>query len=115
VLFLVGNRLHDFVFPPGLNNLGGLYLSGNQLTNFTIPPEVTQLSVILLDGNPLTTLVMPEPLATPLAAFLDPLRTQGVSIFTYPIAAQLVRSRALVGAFGFGIVGPPGTYVVLQS
>jgi hypothetical protein len=53
--------------------------------------------------------------ATNLAATVASLRNQGVSVFTYPLAIQLVRPRTLVGAFQFGITGPPGVYAVLGS
>jgi hypothetical protein len=43
------------------------------------------------------------------------LQTQGVSVFTYPLAIQLLRPRALTGAFQFGITAPPGVYSILGS
>jgi len=67
-------------------------------------------------ANPLGTLVLSEPLAaTNLAETVSSLRNQGVSVFTYPLTVQLVRPRTLVGAFQFGITGPPGAYVVFGS
>ena len=67
-------------------------------------------------GNPLTTFVLSEPLAaTNLAADVASLRNQGVSVFTYPLAVQLVRLRQPIGAFQFAITGPPGVYTVLGS
>jgi formylglycine-generating enzyme required for sulfatase activity len=36
-------------------------------------------------------------------------------VFTYPLAVQLVRPLALVGAFKFGVTGPPGVYTILGS
>src|SRR5262249_46853293 len=43
------------------------------------------------------------------------LQAQGVSVFIYPLAIQLLRPRPLTGAFQFGITGPPGVYFVLGS
>jgi len=93
-----------------------LNLGDNQLTNLTLPPDMQQLMGIFADGNPLTTFVLSEPLAaTNLAGTVASLQNQGVSVFTYPLAIQLVRPRTLVGAFQFGITGPPGVYAVLGS
>jgi len=95
--------------------LSALFLQNNQLTNLTLPPDLTKLTTLLLDGNPLTTLVLSEPAATNLAADIASLQNQGVSVFTYPLIARLVRPLPLVGAFKFGITGPPGVYTVLGS
>jgi hypothetical protein len=82
-----------------------------------LTPDMTNLISLVLNGNPLTTLVLSEPLAasTNLTETVALLRNQGVSVFTYPLAVQFVRPRMLVGAFQFGITGPPGTYTVLGS
>jgi hypothetical protein len=40
---------------------------------------------------------------------------QGVQVFTYPLNIELVRPLPLIGAFKFGITGPPGVYEVLAS
>jgi formylglycine-generating enzyme required for sulfatase activity len=50
-----------------------------------------------------------------MASVADSLRNQGVSVFTYPLVAQLVQPLALIGSFKFGITGPPGVYSVLGS
>ena len=39
----------------------------------------------------------------------------GFGVFTYPVRPQLVRIRQPIGAFQFGILGPPGTYAVQTS
>jgi formylglycine-generating enzyme required for sulfatase activity len=116
LLDLGGNLLTSFTVPAGLTNLFGLFLTGNQLTNITLPPDLTQLGALGYLGNPLTTLVLPEFLAeTTLAAELTVIRNLGVSVFTYPLTAQLVRPLMLIGAFKIGITGPPGVYSVLGS
>ena len=113
---LAGNKLTSLTLPPGLTSLAFLNLTDNQLTNITLPPDVQQLIGFFVGGNPLTTFVLSEPLAaTGMASVVDSLRNQGVSVFTYPVAAQLVRPLMLIGAFKFGITGPPGVYSVLGS
>ena len=92
----------------------------NRLSQLTLPgsapPDMSQLSTLGLEGNPLATLVLSEPLATTgLSAVVATLQNQGVSVFTYPLAAQLVRPLALIGAFKFAITGPPGVYSVFGS
>jgi formylglycine-generating enzyme required for sulfatase activity len=115
-LNLSANQLTSFTAPAGLSNLTGLFFVGNQLTNLTLPPDMTRLTQLGFLGNPLTELVLPAPLAeTNLAAIVATLQSQGVSVYTYPLTVQLVRPRQLVGAFQFGILGPPGVYTVLQS
>ena len=102
--------------PSGLTALAFLNLRNNQLTNVTVPPDAQQLIGIFLDGNPLASVVLSEPLAAAnLAGTVMLLQNQGVSVFTYPLTAQLVRPRMLAGAFQFGITGPPGIYAVLDS
>jgi formylglycine-generating enzyme required for sulfatase activity len=99
-----------------LTNLVGLFFVANQLTNVTLPPDMTQLIALGFLANPLTTFVLPETLAaTNLAGDVAALRDQGVPVFTYPLAVQLVRPRPFVGRFQFGITGPPGVYAVLGS
>jgi len=111
-----GNQLTSLNLPSGLTNLTGLFFVGNQLTNVTLPPDMTQLIGFGFLGNPLTTFVLSESLAgTNLAGDVASLQGQGVSVFTYPLAVQLVRPRAFVGRFQFGITGPPGVYAVLGS
>jgi len=115
-LNLGGNQLTSLSLPAGLTNLVGLFFVGNQLTNVTLPPDMTQLIGLGFLANPLTTFVLPETLAaTNLAGDVAALRDQGVSVFTYPLAVQLVRPRQFVGRFQFGITGPPGVYAVLGS
>jgi Leucine-rich repeat (LRR) protein len=115
-LNLGGNLLTSFTVPAGLTNLTGLFLTGNQLTNITLPGYMTKLSSLGFLGNPLATLVLSQPLAvTSMAEELVFVQSQGVSVFTYPLEIQLVEPRTPVGAFQFGIVGPPGVYAVLAS
>jgi len=113
---VLGNELASLSLPSGLTNLMTLVLSGNQLTNLTLPPDIIRLSSLVLEGNPFTTLVLSEPLAaTTLAGDVAALRNRGVSVFTYPLAIQLVRPQMVSGAFRIGITGPPGIYTVLES
>src|SRR6185503_21128116 len=74
-------------------------------------------ATLLLDGNPLTTLVLAEPLAASnLAATVTALQNQGIPVFTYPLTVQLTFPREQpIGAFRFGITGPPGVYTVYSS
>ena len=101
----------------GLTNLVQLDLRGNQLTSLTLPPDVFRLSALVLDGNPLQTLILSETqAATKLAGLVATLRSQGVSVITYPASVQLSSPRrAEGGAFEFAITGPPGSYAVLSS
>jgi formylglycine-generating enzyme required for sulfatase activity len=115
-LNLAGNRLTSLILPAGLTALATLNLTDNQLTNITLPPDMRQLIGLFVGGNPLTTFVLSELLAsTGMAGVVDSFRNQGVAVFTYPLVAQLVKPLALVGAFKFGITGPPGVYTVLGS
>jgi formylglycine-generating enzyme required for sulfatase activity len=50
-----------------------------------------------------------------LAETISFMRSQGVSVFTYPLTIQLIRLRQPIGAFQFAITGPPGVYTVLAS
>jgi formylglycine-generating enzyme required for sulfatase activity len=110
------NQLTSLNLPSGLSNLTGLFFVNNQLTNITLPADAAQLAALGFLDNPLTTIVLSEPLATTgLAADVAVLQSQGVSVFTYPLAIQLLRPRPLSGAFQFGITGPPGVYAVLGS
>ena len=116
VLNLSFNRLATCSLPPGLTNLTTLILGDNKLTNLTLPRDMTELTWLVLDGNPLTTLVLSEVLAkAALAETVISLKEQGVSVFTYPLAIQLIRPRQPIGAFQFAILGPPGAYTVLGS
>jgi Leucine-rich repeat (LRR) protein len=119
-LDLGGNQLTSLTLPPGLTNLTGLFLAGNLLTSLTLPADITRLRTLSFLANPLTTLVLSEPLAgsTNLTVNLTTLAFlpgQGVSVFTYPPAIQLVRPLQLNGTFEFVISGPPGVYGVLGS
>lgn len=115
-LNLGGNQLASLDLPAGLTSLVGLFVVGNQLTSLTLPPDMTQLIGFGFLANPLTTFVLPEPLAaTNLAGDVAALRDLGVAVFTYPLTVELVRARMFIGAFHFGITGPPGTYAVLGS
>ena len=116
-LFLQNNQLTNLTFSSGLNHLVQLDVRTNSLTSLTLPPDMTNLLTLALDGNPLTTLVLPEPLvAANLAPTVAALRTQGVQVFTYPLAVQLaLPQQQPIGAFRFTISGPPGDYIVLSS
>ena len=116
-LFLENNALTDFNLPAGLTKLTQLDLSANQLTDLTLRPDMTSLTALFVAGNPLTTLVLSEPLAaTSLAATVTALRNQGVQVFTYPVSIRLTfPQQQPIGAFRFGITGPPGAYTVLSS
>jgi formylglycine-generating enzyme required for sulfatase activity len=107
-LFLDSNRL---------TNLSSVGLQDNQLTTVTLPPDITQLTGFFVGGNPFTTLVLTESLATTnLADGITFLRNQGVQVFTYPLSVQLTLPREQpMGAFRFGITGPPGVYTVFSS
>lgn len=115
-LFVEGNRLTNFALPAGLTHLKQLDVSDNGLTSLTLPPDMAGLTSLFVNGNPLMTLVLPEPLAaTNLAQVVASLQNGGVSVFTYPLEIQLFRPRLLVGAFQFGIAGPPGVFHILGS
>lgn len=116
LLVVSRNHLRRLFLPEGLTSLSVLDLTDNQLTNVTLPPDVAQVIAFFAGGNPLTTLVLSESLAASgLASVVDSFRNQGIEVFTYPLLPQLVRPLALVGAFKFGITGPPGNYSVLSS
>jgi hypothetical protein len=115
-----GNLLASVHLPAGLTNLTEFFVVGNLLPNLTLPPDMTHLVTLSFLANPLTTFVLPESLAastnfTVNLGTLASLQSQGVSVFTYPLTIQLVRLLQLVGAFKFGITGPPGVYTILQS
>jgi formylglycine-generating enzyme required for sulfatase activity len=116
-LALDGNQLAQFIFPAGLTNLSSIGFPDNQLTTITLPPDITQLTGFFVGGNPFTTLVLSESLAaTNLADDVAFLRNQGVQVFTYPLLVRLTLPREQpIGAFRFGITGPPGVYAVLSS
>ncbi len=115
-LFLEGNRLTHLDLPAGLTKLTQLDLSANQLTNLTLPSDMTNLTTLLVDANPLTHLVLSQPQATSLAATIANLQNQGIPIFTYPLAVQLTfPHQQPIGAFRFGITGPPGVYAVYST
>jgi len=50
-----------------------------------------------------------------MASVVDSLQNQGVPVAIYPLTVQLVKPLPLVGAFKFGIKGPPGIYTVFGS
>jgi formylglycine-generating enzyme required for sulfatase activity len=115
-LFLHNNQLTNLTLPSGLNQLVQLDLRSNNLTSLTLPPDMTNLVMLGLDGNPLTQLVLSEPQAVTLAAIVADLQDQGVPVFTYPLTVQLTfPQQQPVGAFRFGITGPPGVYTVYSS
>jgi len=115
-LFLRGNQLTNFILPPDLAKLTSLDLGANQLASLTLPAGLDKLIGLFLVGNPLTTFVLPEPLAaTNLPGPVTLLRDQGVNVFTYPLTAQLTKLIQPIGAFRFGITGPPGEYTVFSS
>ena len=119
-IVLETNALKTVTLPPGLTGLNDLILDHNQLTNLTLPPDMTNLVVLSVVANPLTTLVLSERLAASKdlsvnLTTLDSLRSQGVSVFTYPLDIQLTKIQQPPGAFRFGITGPPGIYTVLSS
>ena len=110
-----GNQLTSLNLPSGLTNLTGLFFVGNQLTNVTLPPDMTRVVDLGFLSNPLTLFVLSELAATNLAADVAFLQSQGVPVFVYPLTVQLVKPRAVDGAFQFGITGPPGIYTVIGS
>ena len=115
-LIASANQLTNFTVPRDMTNLIFLRLNDNQLTNLTLPPDLQQLIGLFLGGNPLATFVLSEPLAaTGMASVVDSFRNQGISVFTYPLAVQLVQPRTRVGTFELGLAGPPGVYAVLGS
>ncbi len=115
-LDLQSNSFISLDLPASLTNLQTLNLSHNALTNLTLPPELTRLSALDLKTNPLLSFVLSQPLgATNLSGTVFELTNQGIAVFTYPVAPQLVRPLMLVGAFKFGLTGPPGVYSVLSS
>jgi len=114
---LSGNQLTSLTLPAGLTNLTTLGLECNHLTSLTLPPGLENLTYLDLGGIPLMTLVLPEPLAlTRLADTVASLRSEGVSVYTYPLAVSLVTPRRTVaGAVGFTLTGPPASYTILGS
>jgi hypothetical protein len=113
---LSGNKLKSLELPSGLTALAFLNLNNNQLNNITLPPDMQQLIGIFTTGNPLATFVLSETLAaTNLAGTVATLQSQGVAVFTYPLKIQLIPPLTMIGAFKFGIVGPPGIYAVQDS
>jgi hypothetical protein len=115
-LIISRNPLRSLTLPAGLTSLEFLELNSLQLTNLTLPPDVQKLTGLFVADNQLTTLVLSEPLAaTGMAGVVDFIRNQGINVFTYPLAARLVRLLASAGAFKFGLVGPPGVYTVVGS
>lgn len=116
-LVLDGNQLSRLELPTGMTNLSFIALGGNLLTSLTVPPDMTNLTTLLLNGNPLESLVLPESLAASnLAATVTALRNQGIPVFTYPLTVQITfPQQQPIGAFRFGITGPPGVYTVYSS
>ena len=115
-LNLRSNHFTNLSFPGGLAKLNSLDLGFNPLTNLTLPPDVTNLDAIFLNTNVLTTFVLPETLAAQsLAGTAAALRAQGIPVFTYPLEIRLTKLQRPMGAFRFGITGPPGFYAVLSS
>jgi formylglycine-generating enzyme required for sulfatase activity len=94
----------------------GLFFVGNLLTNVPLPPDITQLVDLGFLANPLAIFVLPATLAaTNLAGDVATLRSNGVSVFAYPLTIQLIRLGQPIGAFQFAVTGPPGVYTVLAS
>jgi hypothetical protein len=114
-LFLQNNQLTNLSLSSDLNQLVQIDLRTNNLTSLTLPAGATNLTTLVVEGNPLTTFVLPEPLAATLATTVTALRNQGVSVFTYPLAIQLIPMRQPIGAFQLTISGPPGVYTVIGS
>jgi hypothetical protein len=136
-LYLSGNQLTSLELPPGMTNLLEITLDSNQLTNLDLPPNlyalntldlefnqistltlpaaVTNLTFFFVSGNPMTRLVLSEAEVPNVTNAVAVLQSQGVAVFTYPVALQLVRPRSLTGAFQFGITGPPGAYSIMGS
>src|SRR5204863_3948891 len=115
-IFARSNQLTSLSLPSGLTQLVQIDVMANQLTNLTLRPDMTRMVTLVVEGNPLNTLVLSEPsAATNLAATVSILENQGVSVFSYPLAVQLVRPLSTEGAFKIGIKGPPGVYSVLSS
>jgi hypothetical protein len=129
ILDLRGNQLTSLTLPAGLTslstlNLGVLVKFGdsyiyNYLTNLTLPAGLTSLTNLDVSLNPLSSFLLPESLAaTNLAGTVASLRTNGVSVYTYPLGAGLSLSspqRTTTGAFGFALAGPFATYAILSS
>jgi len=111
------NKLSSLTLPGGMTNLVVLELQGNQLTSLTLSSDLTKLATLFVNGNPLTTLVLSEQMAaTNLAATVAFLRSQGVSVLTYPLAIRLIGQHGTeLGAFEFALTGPPRVYAVLSS
>jgi hypothetical protein len=63
------------------------------------------------------TLILPERLAVNnLADWVEALKSEGVSVYRYPLAVSLVSpQQPLAGAFGFSLTGPPAVYTILIS
>ena len=116
-LGLEANKLTSLTLPTGLRSLTYLSLELNPFTSITLPTGLTSLTRLGLDGNLLKTLVLPEPLAaTNLAATVSSLRTNGVSVYTYPLALSLVSPQITpTGPFDLTLAGPPAVYTILSS
>lgn len=114
-LFLRSNQLTNLTLPAGLEHLVQIDVMENSLSALTLPRDINQLATLVLNGNPLSTLVLSERTATNLATLVTSLKEQGVSVFPYPLAAELIRIRQPIGAFQFAISGPPAAYSVLAS
>lgn len=115
-LLIGGNRLTSLTLPPGLVGLEELGLHGNQLAQLTLPPDMTGLFTLDLDGNPLTQLVLSQTEASHVPGTVATLQNQGIPVFTYPSTVRLTLPQEQpVGAFRFGITGPPGVYAVYAS
>ena len=115
----IGNRLTSLILPAGLTSLENLFLGGNQITTLTLPADITKLTSLLLGlpNNPLESLVLSELLADGnLSDEVLLLRSQGVTVSTFPLALRLVSFHETAeGAFAFDLIGPPGTYTLFTS
>ena len=72
---------------------------------------MTNLTALSFLENPLTTFVISETQASANLSVnlstISGLRTQGISVFTYPLALQLTSPRMTAGAFSFNSLDRP--------
>lgn len=116
ILVLSGNELRTLSFPSGLISLAFLELNSNRLANITLPPDMQRLVALVAADNPLMNFVLSDTLATNgMATVVDSYRKQGIGVYTYPLAVQLLSPIESHGTFDIGISGPPGIYSVLDS
>ena len=92
-----------------------LYVTANNLVTFIVPPDMTQITAFGFLANPLTTVVLPEPLEIPLAETIATLQSEGVVVFTYPLAIEMALPREITDGFNINVSGPPGVYKLQAS